>query len=187
MALFEDYRQKPRPDERREALVDVLIRPAVKPDVVALAAMESTREGGNAAQHARQLETSISSWCSRGEGLILVVEHRGRPLGLAKVRHFNPPEDTPLNMAPRGWYLAGVVVRPEWRCRGLGRRLTQARLSWIAERAHRAYYFANARNRVTIELHEPFGFVELTRDFTYPGVTFEGGEGILFTAEIRGR
>ena len=32
-------------------------------------------------------------------------------------------------------------------------RLTAARLAWIAERSREAFYFANAKNQVTIELH----------------------------------
>ena len=31
-----------------------------------------------------------------------------------------------------------------------------------------------------IALHAPFGFSELTRDFSLPGAQFEGGLGILF-------
>jgi len=58
-------------------------------------------------------------------------------------------------------------------------------LNWIAQRDRYAYYFANAQNRVSIELHEQFGFMELTQDFTYPGVTFEGGIGILFRVELK--
>jgi len=57
-------------------------------------------------------------------------------------------------------------------------------MKWIAHRAIRAYYFVNARNLVSIEVHESFGFVEIARRFTFPGATFVGGEAILFQAEL---
>jgi len=77
-----------------------------------------------------------------------------------------------------------VIVVPEYRRRSVGRILTQARLDWIAQRDRWAYYFANAQNRVSIELHQQFGFIELTREFSHPWATFEGGIGILFRAEL---
>ena len=36
----------------------------------------------------------------------------------------------------------------------------------------------------SIDLHRQLGFVELTRDFTFPGASFEGGVGILFNTEL---
>jgi hypothetical protein len=55
---------------------------------------------------------------------------------------------------------------------------------WISERASEAFYFANALNRPSIDLHARLGFVELTRDFSIPGASFVGGCGILFRAEL---
>ena len=48
----------------------------------------------------------------------------------------------------------------------------------------KAYYVASAQNRVTIELHRQLGFVEVTRDFSFPNVTFTGGVGILFEVDL---
>ncbi len=77
-----------------------------------------------------------------------------------------------------------MIVDPAHRRRGIAAELTRRRLKWIAERAGEAFYFANARNQVSIDLHARFGFVELTRDFAYPGATFAGGAGILFRADL---
>jgi hypothetical protein len=63
------------------------------------------------------------------------------------------------------------------RRRGIAHALTRARLDRLAPPV---YYFANERNRASIDLHAPFGFQELTRDFWHPDVTFTGGGGILF-------
>lgn len=153
-------------------------------DVAELSEIEAAREGGEAADYASRLERAITSSGQTGLGLILVAERGDRLLALGKVRYFTPADDAPANRAPRGWYLSGVIVVPEYRRRGVGRRLIEARLDWIRERDCSAFYFANIRNRVSIELHREFGFVELTRDFTYPGVTFEGGAGVLFRIEL---
>jgi len=41
------------------------------------------------------------------------------------------------------------------------------------------WYFTNA---ASLLLHYRLGFREVTRDFTYPGVTFTGGVGVLCRA-----
>jgi hypothetical protein len=64
-------------------------------------------------------------------------------------------------------------------------RSRRARLRWISERADAAWFFANIRNTGSIELHHRFGFEEITRDFSFPGLAFQGGEGILFRARLR--
>ncbi len=61
----------------------------------------------------------------------------------------------------------------------IGRALTEERLAWIRGRAREAWYFANARNDASLELHRQLGFVEVTRTFWYPAVSFDGGEGVL--------
>jgi aminoglycoside 6'-N-acetyltransferase I len=74
------------------------------------------------------------------------------------------------------------MVDSRWRRRGLGDALTVARLGWVQQRANEVWYFANARNQASIDLHSKYGFVEVTRDFTAAGVTFDNGigTGILF-------
>lgn len=99
--------------------------------------------------------------------------------GYGRVRHFAPSERSPAGTAPPGWYLAGVVVAPQWRGYGAGEALTQARLAWVAERADEVWYYANARNAVSLALHGAVGFEEVTREFSVPGVSFEGGVGVL--------
>jgi ribosomal protein S18 acetylase RimI-like enzyme len=184
--VFEQYRRTLDKGERLAAVAieDLLIRPALPTDATELGRIEAAREGGDAAQYASRLERAILSLGTASEGLILAAQHSGKLVGTAKVRHFVPSNDAPRNVAPAGWYLSGVIVVPEYRRRGIGRHLTEARLDWIAQRDQWAYYFSNAQNRVSIELHQQFGFVELTRDFTYPGVMFEGGIGVLFRAEL---
>ena len=83
---------------------------------------------------------------------------------------FVPEPDAPTDIAPPGYYLMGLVVRPDHRRQGVGAALTRARIDWILKRADAAWYFANARNAASIALHEPFGFEEVMRSFFYPQV-----------------
>ena len=185
MGLFEPYRHRLMDEERMPALTDLRIRPALLDDLAELGEIEAAREGGKAADYASKFERAITSWNATGQGLVLVAQHGGRLVALAKVSHFTPPNEAPANIAPPGWYLSGLIAVPEYRRRGIARTLTGARLSWIRERDSRAFYFSNLRNQASIELHREFGFVELTRNFTYPGATFEGGIGVLFRAEFQ--
>jgi ribosomal protein S18 acetylase RimI-like enzyme len=180
---FEPYRASLEDRDRLPSAQDLIIRAALPTDVTGLAAIEAAREGGEVAEYASRLAKLIAH-AATGEGLVLAAQHSRRLVGLAKVTHFAPTDDSATNVAPTGWYLSGMIVAQDYRRRGVGRRLTQARLSWIAERDCSAYYFANAQNGATIDLHRQFGFVELTRDFTFPGVHFDGGVGILFRAEL---
>jgi ribosomal protein S18 acetylase RimI-like enzyme len=77
--------------------------------------------------------------------------------------------------------LRGVVVSRAARRRGLGRKLTTARLAWIARHADDAYYCVSRENLASIKLHETFGFTELTRDFWFPKLNFSRhGGGALY-------
>jgi ribosomal protein S18 acetylase RimI-like enzyme len=80
--------------------------------------------------------------------------------------------------------LSGVIVRFDLRRRGIARQLTALRIEDLRTATDELFYFVNARNRASIDLHASFGFEELTRDFDFPGATFEGGEGILFGLQL---
>ena len=118
------------------------------------------------------------------EHLLVVAETGGAIVGYGRARLFEPAPDAPADTVPRGYYLSGVFVVPEARGCGIGTALTQARLDWIGRRAAHAWFFANAHNTASIELHRPFGFEEISRRFSFPGLVFEGGEGILFSARL---
>jgi aminoglycoside 6'-N-acetyltransferase I len=102
----------------------------------------------------------------------------GTIVGWAKTHYF----DSPAESAPAGHYLGGVNVLPDYRLRGIGSALTRPRLEWIFERAPEAWFFTNARNIASIELHARLGFREVARASELHGVAFEGGVGILFSS-----
>lgn len=181
MSEFADYAP------RRAASVprgpSATIRPATVADLDRLAAIRAAREGEDPGVSRAVFERALAR---NDDSLLIVAEHGGEVVAYGRAGRFDPPADAPANCAPAGHYLTGVVVAPPHRRRGVGRALTEARLAWIAERADAAWYFANPRNRATIDLHARLGFVEVTRDFRFPGVTFYGGTGVLFRVALRG-
>lgn len=179
--------QPRRPGQSRMALPqDLRVRPARLEDADELAAILAEREGGMVTHHRERVQKELTNAALRSENLLLVAEAEDQIVGFGRTRYFRPAPDAPANIAPEGWYLAGVIVAPRFRRRGIGAELTRQRLEWIAERAKEAFYFANVRNTVSISLHTQFGFVELTRDFVFPGATFAGGIGVLYRIDLAG-
>lgn len=162
------------PDAHGVPLPDVVIRTARHDDIPRTAELAARREGGTLAEwaaiHGRQFDDE--------RRVLLVAEHRGSVIGYAWLARLTPQADGGRN-APDGWYLSGVVVAPEFRRRGIGRRLTQARIDWVLTRDAAAYYVVSASNRASRTLHAELGFVEISDDFVVPGVVFANDDGLL--------
>lgn len=157
--------------ERRR--VSSLVRAAVHRDVEACVdIMRAAGPGDEGARRAR-LDAAVED---HSEGFF-VVEVEGDVRGFGRVQWLTRPIEAPADTVPEGWYLVGAVVAPQWRRQGVGDALTAARLEWVWLRAEEAWYFANVRNRVSIDLHAKHGFVEVTNDFCVPNVTFDSGRG----------
>lgn len=182
--LFADY--KPRTGARGGPDADIAVRDATSTDVERLAAIALERSGGTLEERRNAFGRELESLQRDERQRLLVAELEGRVAGYARLAEFRPGSDAPSNTAPAGWYLTGVVVAGACRRRGVATALTRARLGIVAGHAAVAYYFANAQNLASIDLHARLGFRELTRDFVFPRVSFEGGEGILFRARLDG-
>ena len=113
---------------------------------------------------------------------LFVATVEGCFAGFGRTTHFTAPAGAPSKVAPEGYYVVGLLVDPGWRGRGVGLALTRARMAWAFQRAGEVWFFANARNRASLDLHARVGFVEVTRDFAFPGVSFDGGVGVLCRA-----
>ena len=163
-----------------------MIRCVGSDDVPALAAIIAQREGGDVAAQLQKLREELALPTMGHQRLLLVADIDGAVAGFARVAYCVPAPDAPPNAAPEGWYLGGIIVVPEHRRRGIGRELTRRRLQWLRDRgASEAWFVVNADNRASIDLHRPFGFREVTRDFVQRGVSFSGrGEGILFHVDL---
>jgi ribosomal protein S18 acetylase RimI-like enzyme len=185
VSLFAEYRPEDAAPGGAAALPYLIIRAGERDDLAAIAVIAAEREGTDEATQSQGLERFMSRSVEGHGSLLLVAEFDDEIVGFAKCAHFIPPADAPAGCAPEGWYLMGVIVAPRARRRGVGRELTRARLEWIGGRAGEAYYFANSQNQVSIALHNGFGFVEVTRQFWFPGSNFAGGEGILFKVNLK--
>jgi ribosomal protein S18 acetylase RimI-like enzyme len=158
----------------------VSVRRAEVADLDACAALAHQRNGGD-----------LEAWRSRlnverddPERLLVVAEVNGLVVGHAGAGWLSFDPDLADNVKP-GWYLTGVVVDPAMRRGGVGSALVRARLDWLDERSDSSWYFASAQNQASLALHHQFGFREVSRRFTVPGVEFTGGVGVLcvrFTA-----
>jgi ribosomal protein S18 acetylase RimI-like enzyme len=151
---------------------DVRVRTATHDDVDGLLAFDMT-----VVVRSRDDWDAAIAKAIRGERLLLVAEVDGVIAAFGQAHHL---DEHLVDHAPPGWYLTGVTVLPDHRRRGLGLALTSARLEWIAQHSDAAWYFARADNEASITLHEALGFTEVSRAASIHGVSFVGGEGILF-------
>ena len=146
------------------------IRLAESQDVAPLAALWHSRRGTE--EEARTwAERSVRRSVTESEPYTLFVGERGEEVvAYGVAAHFAPPPGSPSHAASAGLYLLGLVVRPDVRRRGIGTRLVESRLDWIAAHASTAWYFADDDNLATIALHAGFGFEPYTTDFWFPGL-----------------
>lgn len=156
-------------------LDDLRIVAMTAADVESCAAIAAHREGDDIGPWRMSFRRRLID----ADSFVLVARLGWRVVGYGVAARLTPESDGG-RAAPEGWYLAGLVVTPDLRRRGIGGKLTLARMELLRLRTSRVYCFANARNQASIALHEAAGFTELTRDFAIPGVSFDGGEGILF-------
>ena len=181
MSKFAEYDATARQRHPPEA---TLIRAAVPRDISRLARIAQEREGGQFEEHEVRFEREIGTLPSENRCLFVAENPERGVLGFGRVVRFTPAENAPRNAAPAEFYLAGVIVDPSSRLRGVARALIAARLDWVRRRAVEAWYFVNARNTVSIAAHAGFGFEEVTREFWHPDASFEGGVGILFRLRL---
>ena len=174
-SLFAQY----EPDSHGVAAA-IEVRPLLTGDLERCAELAVERNGLDVGTWRASFERSLEA----ADRQTFVALSGGRVIGYASTAWMDPAAHGGVN-APRGWYLTGVVVAPDARRRGAGRRLTEARLTWLAERTEQVWYFATALNRPSLDLHAALGFREVTRDFSIPGVTFSGGEGVLSVCDLR--
>jgi len=181
--MFANY--QPRDVESSAIPINrLIVRSSVPSDVPAIAQITAERNGDDASRYFESLRSEIDELPKRSDRILLSGVIDSRVVGFARARIFVPPDNAPANVAPTGWYLLGVTVNATFRRRGIGRELTRSRLIEISKRSREAFYFANAMNRASIDLHASFGFIEVTRDFWYPNTSFVGGRGILFRAQL---
>lgn len=154
-----------------------LIRAAEVADLPACAALSVSHSGGRVADVERRLREELA----RPDRWLLVAVVDGAAVGYGRISEHRPAEPGPRD-APAGYHLGGLVIEPARRRQGIGAALTRARMDRVFAMADEVWYFTSATNAGSIAMHARLGFIEVTRDFRFPGVTFTGGQGILFRA-----
>lgn len=167
-----EFEQFSRPESSRPP-IDALIEPMKREDIGPCARLAAAREGDAVERWISAFHRVMDS----AQEFVLVGRHDDHVVGYGKAAWLHLAPET---LAPSGWYLTGVVVDPPSRRCGVGELLTLARLDELRQRgAQQVWFFANARNQASLALHERVGFREVSRRFTIPGVTFDGGVGVL--------
>ena len=182
--LFEKFDDSTGAHGKRVLPGELRVRPAEISDSDAVGRISAERENGIASEHAEGFRRELEKGVTEGTAMVFVAELDGQVIGFGRTQYLDEEHGAGVGESPAGWYLVGVVVDPRFRRYGVGARLTEERLTWISESSRFAYYFANARNRVSIALHERLGFTEIARGPEFCGVSFAGGEGILFEVDL---
>jgi len=82
--------------------------------------------------------------------------------------------------APPAWLTAGLTVVPRARRSGTGRLLLRTVAEAVSTHGAGCLHSAvNARNRVSIALHESLGFKVIDQGPCFAGIEFDGGKGLL--------
>ncbi|MBK8447956.1 MAG: GNAT family N-acetyltransferase [Micropruina sp.] len=160
----------------------VNVRGLVRANLDECVALTVQREGGDAAAWRSSLERGLGA----DDLMTFVAVLDGRVAGYGTAGWFAPSTLVPGSISPDGWYLLGLVVDPLVRRRGVGRELTQARLSWLHTRTDRVWYFVSRANLASIDLHAELGFHLVANNIDVPGVAFTA-TGQLYSADLRGR
>lgn len=162
-------------------MTSVIVSAATPRDAAACVTLAAKASGRPVREWRDRLHEDLEA----ADRLLLVAHAASRIVGYGRARRFEPDRDAPDDVCPAGYYLLGLFVEPDVRRCGVARALTEMRLAWIRERSTSAWFFTNAQNVASIELHRRCGFVEVTRAFSFPRVTFTGGVGILYRAVSR--
>ena len=177
MSGFADY----RPDEfRRPAGVAISVRGAHSDDLEVCARLIVSRTGGSVEARRERLLVDLQST----DRYVAVACAGDEVVGYGGVIRHQVAAGDPPDTAPSGYYLIGLIIAPDWRRRGIGELLTRDRLRWTAERTDHVYTFASLANAAILDLHERFGFQEVTRAFTFPGAPLKPGSCVLLRAPL---
>jgi len=124
---------------------------------------------------------SLSAHLRRDGTKAFVIQEHEDIIAWSITRYLTPEVEDD-DHAPSGWYLMGVVVRPDRRRRGLAKQLTQARMKWLSTQTQRVFYFTTPDNIASRELHASFGFEEVRAGLTHKTLAFDEGPSILYVS-----
>jgi ribosomal protein S18 acetylase RimI-like enzyme len=177
--LFAEY----SPESKRRPLKgEITLREARQNDIDIIAELTTTR-GQITLEEA--LKQTRAEFPIPPHKKIFVAEIDNQVVGFSRCIFLKEKNDLGEKRdIPEGWYLMGVLVNPKFRRMGIAEKLTNKRLEYILTKGSTAYYFSNSQNQSSIDLHTPYGFHEIARQPSFLNIEMDGGEGILFKAEL---
>lgn len=170
--MFEEFKES-RINERfsRE---DISIRDACVDDILEIAKMNCDHDQSN------DLNKYIEKYkkeFKEGKSLIYVAEYDSNVVGYGRTIFLEDIE-YPFDSVS-GWYLMGLVVKKDYRLKGIGEMLTKFRMNKIEEKKQPIYCVTNATNKVSIDLHQKLGFQIIDEKPGFFTIKFSDGLGYL--------
>ncbi len=156
--------QPPYEPDKHGRPTHVDVRAATTDDIEAIARIDEARGIGSVETLVPRIVASFERIAReeiRWYNFVASVE--GEVVGYAVCRYHAWSERNGDPGLPEGWYLAGLSVLPSHRRRGVGRALTEHRITWLSERTDMVYYTVAEVNGPSIDLHEALGLVEVAR------------------------
>ena len=122
---------------------------------------------------------------ARHDRTTLVAEVAGTVVGLLRVAWYGPAGSVAADGdIPAGPLVIGLFVVDRHRRTGIARALLEAAVDWSRGRGTVVRSFTEADNVASLAAHRAAGFLELTRDFRFPGVTTAGGSHVLLGRDL---
>ena len=141
---------------KRKSLDGVIYRLASEKDADAIAKITFDREGGS---RNKSFEYYLERTKNELKGIelatdfnLIVAEYEGDIIGFGRSIYYDLEKIQVPYSAPSGWYLMGVVVRPEFRRYGIGHRIVKERVIHISENFNEIYFIVDVQNKVSIRV-----------------------------------
>ena len=165
------YNRPPYEPDKRGRAAHVDVRTATTDDIEAIARIDEARGKGSVETLVPRIAASFERIArEKIRWYHWVASVKAEVVGYAICRFHAWSERNGDSGLTEGWYLAGVSVLPSQRRQGVGRALTEHRITWLSDRTDVAYYTVAEANGPSIGLHEAVGLVEVARGLvvTFP-------------------
>lgn len=177
-----------QPDIKGKPLDGVVYRLVFESDANEIAKITFEREGLSKNKdfgfYLERTKKELEDIESAIEFNLIVAEYKKEIVGFGRSIYYDLRKTQVPYFSPSGWYLMGLVVKPNFRRRGIGRRITEERMALISENSNEVYFVINSINRVSIELHKKLGFKKIDEGKGFLKIKFDGRKGYLFKKEI---
>lgn len=160
------------PKVENKQQINVTIRKAIYSDFQAIAEIVSKRHKWPLEKCIENTKRQIGKVGEFAKLEIFVALFEKNLIGFGKINYFDPSDYSEKYLAPKGHYLSGIIIEKSMRRKGVGTLLTKARIEKINKIEREIFYFADSKNKASIEFHNKLGFEFITNNFSYPKTNF---------------